>query len=257
MCGGRAVIEIMFADFLARAGDEIFNQLAKWQAMSGGTLKIPVIVRVSVGTKYGTQHSQDWTALVSHIPGLKVVYPVTPYDCKGLMNTALCGSDPVVFFESQSLYNKAEYFNKQGVPAGYYTIPIGIPSTKRQGKDITIITLGAALYPALQAADVLADKGIDAEVIDAVTLSPFGYKQAEASLQKTGRLAVITYACENGSVAQTIACNLTSMCFAHLKAAPLVIGTPDTIVPPVKYEQEYFPTAEQIVQEISSKLFCQ
>ena len=94
----RVIPEIMYCDFLGRSGDEVFNQLPKWQAMSGNMIKMPVVLRVSVGSKYGAQHSQDWTSLVAHIPGLKVVFPATPYDAKGLMNTALQGTDPVVLF---------------------------------------------------------------------------------------------------------------------------------------------------------------
>ena len=111
MCGGRVIPEIMYCDFLGCCGDEIFNQLPKWQAMSGNILKMPVVVRVSVGSKYGAQHSQDWTSLCTHIPGLKVVFPVTPYDAKGLMNSALQGTDPVIFFESQRIYDKGEEFH--------------------------------------------------------------------------------------------------------------------------------------------------
>lgn len=132
MCGGRVVVEIMYCDFIGRAGDEIFNQLAKWQAMSAGTLKMPVVVRVSVGSKYGAQHSQDWSSIVSHIPGLKVVFPATPYDAKGLMNSALSSTDPVIFFESQRLYDIGELFHKEGVPEGYYEIPIGEPDIKKK-----------------------------------------------------------------------------------------------------------------------------
>ena len=120
LCGGRALPELMYCDFLGRAGDEIFNQLSKWQGMSGGMLKMPVVLRVSVGSKYGAQHSQDWTSIVAHIPGLKVVFPVTPYDAKGLMNAALQGTDPVIFFESQRVYDIPEMFHKEGVPEGYY-----------------------------------------------------------------------------------------------------------------------------------------
>ncbi|MDD4144622.1 MAG: thiamine pyrophosphate-dependent enzyme, partial [Prolixibacteraceae bacterium] len=125
MCGGRVLPEIMYCDFLGRSGDEVFNQLPKWQAMSGNVLKMPVVIRVSVGSKYGAQHSQDWTALPAHIPGLKVVFPATPYDAKGLMNAALQGTDPVIFFESQRIYDIGEMFHKEGVPEGYYEIPIG------------------------------------------------------------------------------------------------------------------------------------
>ena len=115
MCGGRVIPEIMYCDFLGCCGDEVFNQLPKWQAMSGNILKMPVVVRVSVGSKYGAQHSQDWTSLAAHIPGLKVVFPVTPYDAKGLMNAALQGTDPVIFFENQRIYDVGEQFHEGGV----------------------------------------------------------------------------------------------------------------------------------------------
>ena len=141
LMGGRAIPELMYCDFLGRAGDDVFNQLAKWQAMSAGALKMPVVLRVSVGNKYGAQHSQDWTSLVTHIPGLKVCFPVTPYDAKGLMNAALAGSDPVVFFESQKLYDKGEEFRKEGVPEEYYEIPLGEPDIKRAGTDLTILSV--------------------------------------------------------------------------------------------------------------------
>ncbi|MCL4218942.1 MAG: dehydrogenase, partial [Candidatus Hydrogenedentes bacterium] len=110
--GGRPLVELMYCDFMGRAGDEVFNQLPKWQAMSGGYVQMPVVLRVSVGSKYGAQHSQDWTALCAHVPGLKVVFPATPYSAKGLMASALRGSDPVVFFESQRVYDITEHFHE-------------------------------------------------------------------------------------------------------------------------------------------------
>jgi 2-oxoisovalerate dehydrogenase E1 component len=164
MCGGRVIVELMYCDFLGRAGDEVFNQLSKWQAMSAGVLKMPVVVRVSVGSKYGAQHSQDWTSLCAHIPGLKVVFPATPYDAKGLMNSALAGTDPVIFFESQRLYGIGEEFQPEGVPEGYYEVEIGEPDIKKEGKDITILTVGATLYRALDAAKILEEKyGLSAD----------------------------------------------------------------------------------------------
>ena len=185
MCGGRVIPEIMYCDFLGRCGDEVFNQLPKWQAMSGNVLKMPVVLRVSVGSKYGAQHSQDWTSLVAHIPGLKVVFPVTPYDAKGLMNSALQGTDPVVFFESQRVYDIGEQFHAGGVPEGYYEIPIGEPDVKRAGKDVTILTIGATLYRALDAAKILEEKyNLSAEVIDARSLVPFNYGPVIESVKK-------------------------------------------------------------------------
>ncbi len=158
MSGGRALVELMYCDFLGRAGDEVFNQMAKWQAMSAGELNMPLVLRVSVGSKYGAQHSQDWTALTAHIPGLKSVFPATPYDAKGLMNAALTGTDPVIFFESQRLYDVPEMFNEAGVPEEYYEIEIGEPDVKKEGSDITILTIGATLYRALDAAKELEEK---------------------------------------------------------------------------------------------------
>ena len=163
--GGRALVELMYCDFMGRAGDEIFNQLSKWQSMSGGLLRMPVVVRVSVGSKYGAQHSQDWSAMCAHVPGLKVVFPATPYDAKGLMYSALLGSDPVVFFESQRIYDMPEEFVPGGVPAGAYEIPIGEPDVKKTGKDLTILSVGATLYRVLEAARELETRfGLQCEV---------------------------------------------------------------------------------------------
>ncbi|MBM3494098.1 MAG: dehydrogenase, partial [Armatimonadetes bacterium] len=210
--GGRALVELMYCDFLGRSGDEVFNQLAKWQAMSGGLLKMPVVLRVSVGSKYGAQHSQDWSALCFHIPGLKVVFPATPYDAKGLMYSALLGTDPVVFLESQRIYDQTELFHPGGVPAEAYTIPIGEPDIKKPGKDVTILTVGATLYRALDAAKLLeAEYGMSAEVIDARSIVPFNYEPVLASVAKTGRLVLASDACERGSTLQTMAAKVTQL----------------------------------------------
>ena len=189
MEGGRVVAELMYADFMGRAGDELFNQLSKWQAMSAGMLTMPVVVRISVGAKYGAQHSQDFTALVAHIPGLKVVYPVTPYDAKGMMNSALVGTDPVIFFESQKLYDMGEMFEAGGVPEGYYEIDLSEPSVKRVGTDLTIVTLGPALYTAVKAADELAERfDVSAEVVDLRSANPLNYELLVRSVRKTGKV---------------------------------------------------------------------
>lgn len=255
MSGGRVIAEIMYCDFLGRSGDEVFNQLPKWQAMSGDILKMPVVVRVSVGSKYGAQHSQDWSSLVAHIPGLKVVFPATPYDAKGLMNSALQGTDPVIYFESQRIYDIAELFHKGGVPEGYYEIPIGEPDIKREGKDITILTIGATLYTAIKAADILKDKyGISAEIIDARSLVPFNYEPVLASLKKTGRIVLASDASARGSFLKDMAQTITELAFDELDAPPVVVGSRNWIIPAHEMEQYFFPQADWIIDAIHEKI---
>ena len=255
MCGGRIIPEIMYCDFLGCCGDEIFNQLPKWQAMSGNILKMPVVVRVSVGSKYGAQHSQDWTSLCTHIPGLKVVFPVTPYDAKGLMNSALQGTDPVIFFESQRIYDKGEEFHQGGVPEEYYEIPLGEPDIKRAGKDVTFLTIGATLYRALQAADELKEKyGLEAEVIDARTLVPFNYEKVIESVKKTGRIIIAGDASARGSYLNDLAANITDLCFDYLDAAPVVLGSRNWITPCHELEESFFPQPSWFLDAIHEKI---
>jgi 2-oxoisovalerate dehydrogenase E1 component len=255
MCGGRVIAEIMYCDFLGRAGDEVFNQLPKWQSMSGNMIKLPVVIRVSVGSKYGAQHSQDWTALTAHIPGLKVVFPVTPYDAKGLMNSALQGTDPVIFFESQRVYDIGELFHKDGVPEGYYEIPIGEPDVKREGKDITILTIGSTLYVAIQAAEILQEKyGISAEVIDARSMVPFNYDLVLKSLKKTGRILLASDASTRGSFLKEMAQTITELAFDDLDAPPVVVGSRNWITPAYELEKYFFPQPDWILDAIHTKI---
>ncbi|MDF1575394.1 MAG: thiamine pyrophosphate-dependent enzyme [Bacteroidales bacterium] len=255
MCGGRVIPEIMYCDFLGRSGDEVFNQLPKWQAMSGNLIKMPVVLRVSVGSKYGAQHSQDWSSLVAHIPGIKVVFPATPYDAKGLMNAALQGTDPVIFFESQRLYGIGEEFHKEGVPEGYYEIPIGEPDIKRKGEDITILTIGATLYRAMKAAGTLQEKyGMSAEIIDARSLVPFNYDLVLSSLKKTGRIVLVSDASERGSYLKDVAQNITELAFDDLDAPPVVVGSRNWITPAYELEDYFFPQAFWIIDAIHEKI---
>jgi len=254
--GGRSLVELMYGDFIGRAGDEIFNQMAKWHAMSAGALKVPVVLRCSVGSKYGAQHSQDWSSLVAHIPGLKVIYPATPYDAKGLLASALSSDDPVVFFESQRLYDTVEQFRPDGVPTDYYRIPIGEPDIKRVGSDLTILTIGPSLYSAIAAADELqANYGISAEIIDARTLVPFHYEKVLESVKKTGRLLLVSEASERGSFAMTLSSNITRFAYGDLKAAPRVLGSPNWIVPGAEMESTYFPQVDDILDAVTSDFF--
>ena len=252
--GGRVVAELMYADFMGRAGDEIFNQLSKWQSMSAGQLAMPVVLRISVGAKYGAQHSQDWAALVHHIPGLKVVFPVTPYDAKGMMNAALAGTDPVVFFESQKIYDYGEEFVEEGVPEGYYEIDLAQPSIKRKGRDLTIITFGPALYTAIAAADELNAFGLAAEVIDLRTANPLDYDLLVESLRKTGKVLLVSDAVERGSVVQSIATNLAQFCFDDLDAPPVVIGSRNWITPAAELETLFFPQPAWLLDAIHERI---
>ena len=255
LCGGRVVVELMYSDFLGRAGDEVFNQLSKWQAMSAGQLKMPVIVRISVGSKYGAQHSQDWTSIVAHIPGLKCVFPATPYDAKGLMNSALMGTDPVVFFESQRIYDIGELFHKEGVPEEYYEIPIGEPDVKKEGSDITILTIGATLYRAIEAAKILEEKyGLSAEIIDARSIVPFNYEKVIESVKKTGRILLTSDACDRGSYLKNMAQTITEMAFDYLDAPPVVVGSRNWITPAHELEDFFFPQPEWMIDAIHQKI---
>lgn len=255
MCGGRVVPEIMYCDFLGRSGDEVFNQLPKWQAMSGNVLKMPVVLRVSVGSKYGAQHSQDWSSLVAHIPGLKVCFPVTPYDAKGLMNAALQGSDPVIFFESQRIYDIGEQFHEGGVPEGYYEIPIGEPDVKKEGKDITFLTIGHTLYPALEAAKELEERyGMSAEVIDARSLVPFNYEKVIESVKKTGKIIVASDATTRGSFLNDLAANISQLAFDYLDAPVGVLGSRNWITPAHELEEAFFPQASWFIDYIHERI---
>lgn len=255
MCGGRVIPEIMYCDFIGRAGDEIFNQLPKWQAMSGNVLRMPVVVRVSVGSKYGAQHSQDWTSLVAHIPGIKVCFPVTPYDAKGLMNAALQGTDPVVFFESQRAYDVGEQFHEGGVPEGYYEIPLGEPDVKKEGNDITFLTVGHTLYPALKAAKELEEKhGMSVEVIDARSLVPFNYEKVIASVKKTGKIIIAGDATGRGSFLNDLATNVSQLAFDWLDAPVAVLGSRNWITPAHELEAAFFPQPSWFLDLIHERI---
>ena len=252
--GGRAVVELMYCDFLGRAGDEVFNQMAKWQSMSAGVLNMPLILRVSVGMKYGAQHSQDWTALVNHIPGLKIAFPVTPYDAKGIMHLALQSTDPWVIFESQRLYGIGEQFEPT-VPEEVYTVEEGQPVKRREGKDLTIITVGATLYHALTAADELEEKyGISAEVWDTRFICPLDYEPLVESAKRTGRVLLTSDACERGSVLQSIAGTINQAAFGQLDAPPVVVGSRNWIAPGPELEEAYFPQPNWLIDAIHEQI---
>jgi 2-oxoisovalerate dehydrogenase E1 component len=255
LSGGRAVVELMYCDFMGRAGDEIFNQVSKWQSMSAGILKMPLTVRVSVGAKYGAQHSQDWSAMVAHVPGLKAMYPASPYDAKGMLNLALAGTDPVIFFESQKLYGIGEEFVKEGVPEGYYEVPEGEPVVRRSGSDLTIITLGPALYPALEAAKELESRfGLSVENIDLRFINPLNYEPLVESIRKTGKVLLVSDSVERGSFMHNVASNLSQFAFDYLDAPPAVVGSRNWISPAAEMEEDFFPQVEWIIDTVHERI---
>ena len=255
LSGGRVVAELMYCDFMGRAGDEIFNQMAKWQSMSANVLQMPMVLRVSVGSKYGAQHSQDWTSIVAHIPGLKVMFPATAYDAKGMLSLALRGTDPVVFFESQRLYPEPETIVERGVPTEYYEVDMGEPALRRRGEDLTIVTVGAVLYRTLEAAEELSDKhGISAEVIDARFINPLNYEKIVESVEKTGKVVLVSDACERGSFLHTMASNISQLAFNHLDGPAAVVGARNWITPPAELEEAFFPQKEWILDTIHERI---
>ena len=180
--------------------------------------------------------------MCAHVPGLKVVFPVTPYDAKGLMASALAGSDPVVFFESQRVYDMPELFHPGGVPAEHYEIPLGEPDIKRTGSDLTILTVGATLYRALDTADILEKQyGMSVEVIDARSIVPFNYEKVIESVKKTRKIVLASDACERGSILQTMAAKITQLAFDELDAPPVVVGSRNWITPADEVEDAFFP----------------
>jgi len=255
MSGGRALVELMYCDFLGCAGDEVLNQMPKWQAMSAGILKMPIVLRVSVGSKYGAQHSQDWTSLCAQVPGLKVVFPATPYDAKGLLATALNGTDPVLFFESQRIYDVGEQFHQGGVPVESYEIPFGEPDIKKAGKDLTILTIGATLYRALEAAKTFEEKyGISCEVIDARSMVPFNYDLVIESVKKTGKIIVAGDACDRGSFLSELARNIGDLCFDDLDAPVIVLGSRNWITPAFELENDFFPQPDWFIDVFHERI---
>jgi 2-oxoisovalerate dehydrogenase E1 component len=255
LSGGRVLAELMYCDFMGRAGDELFNQMAKWQSMSANVLTMPLVLRVSVGSKYGAQHSQDWTSIVAHIPGLKVYFPATPYDAKGMLSLALRGTDPVVFFESQRLYSEPETLVEGGVPTEEYEIPEGEPALRRSGSDLTIVTVGATLYRALEAAEQLEKKyDVSCEVIDARFINPLNYGPIVESVKKTGKVVLASDASERGSFMHTMASNLSQLAFDWLDGPVAVVGARNWITPAAELEEAFFPQAEWIVDTIHERI---
>jgi pyruvate dehydrogenase E1 component beta subunit len=244
MTGMRPVVDIMFGDFLFLALDQIANQAAKVHYMSGGKLKVPLVIRTTLGAtrRSAAQHSQSLHALVSHIPGLKVALPSTPYDAKGLMKSAIRDDNPVVIFE-----DKLSYTLKGTVPEDDYVIPFGLADVKLGGDDITLVATSSMVYVALAAAELLAQEGISAEVIDPRTTVPLDIETMVKSAIKTGRVIVIDEGYQSYGVTAEIASAITDGAFYNLDAPVKRLGAMDVPVPfSPALEDLTVPTAEKV-----------
>ncbi|GIO08578.1 pyruvate dehydrogenase subunit beta [Brevibacillus reuszeri] len=247
--GMRPIAELMFNDFIGSCLDQVMNQGAKFRYMFGGKAQVPVTIRTmhGAGFRAAAQHSQSLYAMFTHIPGIKVVVPSTPYEAKGLLLASIEDNDPVIFFEDKTLYNTTGE-----VPEGYYTIPLGKADIKRTGSDITIVAIGKQVQTALKAAEQLAKKGIEAEVVDPRTLSPLDEETILASVAKTNRLIVIDEANPRCSIATDIAALVADKGFDTLDAPIKRVTAPHTPVPfsPV-LEDLYLPSPEKVIQAVS------
>jgi 2-oxoisovalerate dehydrogenase E1 component len=252
MIGLRPVVELMYMDFLLMAGDQVSNQAAKWHYMSGAQVEVPMVLRVSVGAGkgYGGQHSQTIESAVVHIPGIYVVYPSTPYDAKGLMKSAIRDNNPIMFIESQGLYNE-----KGPVPQEEYLLPLGVADVKRVGSDITLVGYGPAVPDALKAAARLEAEGVSAEVVDLRCLVPLDIETVLASVQKTGRCVVVSQAVSLGSFTGEVASTIQQMAFDYLDAPVLRVGAKNGIAPQSHVlEAAFYPHVEDIVAAAKSIL---
>jgi 2-oxoisovalerate dehydrogenase E1 component len=193
--------------------------------------------------------------MVNHIPGLKVYYPATTNDAKGMLNLALAGTDPVIFFESQKTYGIGEMFEKNGVPEGYFETPEGEPAVRIQGKDLTIITVGPVLYTGMKAVEELKAKyGLEAELIDLRFVNPLNYDKIVESVKKTGRVVLASDSVERGSALHNIANNISQLCFDQLDAPPVVIGAKNWISPAAEMETDYYPQADWMIDAIHQRI---
>ncbi len=245
MTGMHPIVDIMFGDFLTLAMDQIVNQAAKVHYMSGGKLKVPIVFRTTLGAtrRSAAQHSQSLHAWMSHIPGLKVVVPSTPYDAKGLLKTAIRDDNPVVFFEDKMMYKL-----KGPVPEAEYTIPFGQADVKRIGEDITLVATSSMVQVALGAAEKLSQIGISAEVVDPRTTLPLDKATLIESAKKTSRAIVIDEGHEQYGVTAELASVIADGAFYYLDAPVKRMGAMDVPIP-------FSPALEDLTVPTEDRVF--
>lgn len=244
VAGLRPVAQLMFVDFFGVCGDQIINQMAKFRYMFGGKATTPVVIRTlfGAGTRAASQHSQCLYPIFTHIPGLKVVIPSSPYEAKGLMIQAIRDDDPVIFFEHKAMYDDMEE-----VPDEPYAIPFGEAKFVRTGTDATIVAVGRMVKYSAQAADALEKQGVKCDVIDLRTTSPLDTKSILSSVKKTGRLVVVDEASPRCNIATDISAMVAQAAFGSLKAPIKMVSPPHTPVPFAPgLEDAYIPSPAAI-----------
>ena len=243
-CGLRPVAELMFIDFMGVCFDQIFNQAAKFRYMFGGKAETPVVIRTMIGAGFraAAQHSQGLYPIFTHIPGLKVVVPSTPYDAKGLLIQSIRDNDPVIFCEHKVLYDM-----EGELPEESYAIPFGEANFVREGDDVTIVAIGRMVHMATEAADNLAKEGVQCEIVDPRTTSPLDEDSILESVEKTGRLVVVDESGPRCGMAADIASMVATRAFNDLKAPIQTVTPPHTPVPFSDYlEDLYIPDVAQV-----------
>ena len=248
--GMRPIVEIMYVDFTPICLDPIVNQAAKMRYMTGGQVKVPLVIRApgGAGRRNAAQHSQSLETLFTHIPGLKVAVPATPYDAKGLLKTAIRDDDPVVFLEHKLLYAQ-----KGEVPEEEYLLPFGKADIKRSGSDVTIIAYSRQVLFALAAAEELAKQGVDAEVIDLRTLVPLDWETIEASVKKTHKVVVVQEAVKRNGYAGEIATQIMENAFDELDAPVKRVAGLNVVIPFSPGLEDYvYPQVNDIVAGVKT-----
>lgn len=251
IAGLKPVIEIMYMDFINEASDQIINHVPKVHFMSGGKLKVPLVIRTqfSLGRSTGAQHSQMMASFFMNTPGIYIAVPSTPYDAKGLLKESIRGEDPVLFIECGELYT-----TKGIVPTEEYTIPFGVADVKREGSDVTIVAISNMVLKALSAADALKkEHGISAEVIDPRTLKPLDKGALVRSLKKTGRVVTVEPAPKTSGVGAEISATLMEDGFDYLDAPITRVACPDTPAPfSPPLQAAYVPDEKKIIEAVKS-----
>ena len=252
MMGMRPVLEIMFADFVPLALDQILNNAAKMCYAYDGDMSVPMVLRAPFGggMRSGMHHCQNLEAMFSHIPGIKVVMPTTPEDAKGLLVAAIRDPNPVIYLEHKMLYGA-----RGEVPDGDYTTPIGKAAIRREGRDLSIVACGALVNKALQAANELAKDGVEAEVVDLRTIAPLDKDTILSSVVKTSRLLIAHEACKTGGIGGEIAAIVAENAIDALDAPIERVAAPDCPVPfSASLEDAFLPQPAQIVAQAKRML---